>query len=117
MDKELSKMFDLIHFIEPGLASEKITEERIIAKGEKFMKSHCSSTVCMFQVKKKCVDPGWYYCMEHPVRMLIGEFMKLSYIPLPLMTEDGQKYKEFKDMYGKEPNESNRSSLKTWVIN
>ena len=43
--------------------------------------------------------------------------MKLSYIPLPLMTEDGQKYKEFKDMYGKEPNESNRSSLKTWVIN
>ena len=52
MDKELSKMFDLIHFIEPGLASEKITEERIIAKGEKFMKSHCSSTVCMFQVKK-----------------------------------------------------------------
>lgn len=38
--------------------------------------------------------------------------MKLSYIPLPLMTEDGQKYKKFKDMYGKEPDESNRSSLK-----
>lgn len=80
MDKELSEMFDLIHFIEPGLASEKITKETI-AKGkhiDKFMKSHCSSTTYMFQVKKKCVDPRCYYCMEHPVRMLMGEFMKLS---------------------------------------
>ena len=29
----------------------------------------------------------------NPVRIPMGEFMKLSYIPLPLMTEDGQKYK------------------------
>ena len=65
MDKELSEMFDLIHFIEPGLASGKITKDTI-AKGEhieKFMKSHCSSTMYMFQVKT-CVDPGCYYCME-----------------------------------------------------
>ena len=63
MDKELSEMFDLIHFIESGLASEKITKDTI-AKGEridKFMKSHCSS---LHVSGKTCVDPGCYYCME-----------------------------------------------------
>ena len=42
----------------------------------------------------------------NPIRIPMGEFMKFSYIPLPLMTENGQKYKEFKDMYGKEPDKS-----------
>ena len=48
----------------------------------------------------------------NPIRMAMGEFMKLSYIPLPLMTEGGQKYKEFKRMYWKEPDESGCRSLK-----
>ena len=48
-DKELSEMFNLIHFIEPGLASEKITKDTI-TKGEHIDK-FCSSTTYMFQVK------------------------------------------------------------------
>ena len=65
MDKELSEMFDLIHFIEPGLASGKITKDTIAKREhiDKFMKSRCSSTMYMFQVKT-CADPGCYYCME-----------------------------------------------------
>ena len=56
MDKELSEMFDLIHFIEPGLASGKITKDTIAKREhiDKFMKSRCSSTMYMFQVKNVC---------------------------------------------------------------
>ena len=52
MDKELSEMFDLIHFIEPGLTSQKITKNTI-AK-EEHTDKFCSSITYMFLVKKVC---------------------------------------------------------------
>lgn len=112
-NRELSEMFEQIPFIEPNPSPDKINKDTLTKEKHlcKFMESHCSSTMYMFQVKK-CMDLSCYYCIQHPVKMPMEEFKKLSFIPLPLMMEDGQKYKEFKDLYEKKPDESDRPSLK-----
>ena len=111
-EKELSEFFELIHFIQPDLPSEHLTKDILMEKEQlrKFMGSHCNFTAYLFQVQK-CLDPECYYCSQHPVRMPMDDFQKLSFVPLPLMA-DNDKHSEFIDLYGKGVDERDRPSSK-----
>ena len=111
-EADIANCFKLIHYIEPGLPQENIKKETLTQNEHlrKFMSRHCSSTAYLFQVKK-CLDPTCYYCVEYPIQMPKEEFQKLSFVLLPLIV-DGDRYAEFKDLYGKDVDEKDRPSIK-----
>ena len=109
---ELQQCFNLIHCIESTLSPDNITKETLAGTEhlQTFIATHCSSTAYLFQVKK-CLDPRCGYCRFHPVRMPVEDFQKISFVPLPLITV-GEKYADFKDLYGKAVDERDRPSSK-----
>ena len=45
--------------------------------------------------------------------MPVEQFKEMSYLPLPILDESKEHFKLFKDVYGQDPNEKDRPSLKS----
>jgi len=97
-DTNMKQFWEQLFMIQPNLSCEninkKILSDPVNIKIQQFMESHCSITKYLFQVKK-CLSENCLYCTNHPVRLPMDQFKKLSYIPLPLL--DGEKYSPFAD--------------------
>ncbi len=65
-----------------------------------------------FQLKKCPPDDPCVYCVLNPVRMPADVFADLNFIPDPVPVSDGDKYKDFADVYGTETTDSARPGLK-----
>ena len=64
------------------------------------MKTHCHASAYAFQIEK-CLSDTCFYCKENPVRLLIDEFKKLHFLPLPLLDTTSL----FEEVYGRPPSD------------
>lgn len=52
------------------------------------------------------------YCSKQPVWSTSQEFSDLAFLPLPLIDATGERYQKFDKLYGSEPKDTDRPSLK-----
>lgn len=106
-DDEITDHFENIRFIEPSLEQHHEVNQKILKTAtslKKFLDHHCSSTKYLFHIKK-CTDMSCYYCQQHPIRMQASEFASLSFIPLPTLLPNKEKYAGFDALFGTPPDE------------
>lgn len=106
-DDEITDHFENIRFIEPRLEQHHDVNQKTLKMAtslKKFLDNHCSSTKYLFQIKK-FTDLSCYYCQQHPIRMQASEFASLSFIPLPTLLSNKEKYAGFDALFGTPPDE------------
>ena len=112
-DIDMQNLWVKIFEIQKNLVYENINKnvflqpENILI--QQFMDTHCSVTKYLFQVKK-CLSQDCVYCSNHPVRLPMEHFKKLSFVPLPLLHDEN--YAKFSALYGKTVDEKDCPSTK-----
>ena len=85
----------------------KMVDLKKCNKLQDFMTQHCKATHYAFQIKK-CGSPECDYCSQKPPRLQCA----LHFMPDPVIAPslDGEKYKEFDEVFGTDTTDDDRPS-------
>ena len=107
-EEEIHSLWENVRKIDGSLERTDTTKE--LTKGKKeyqeFMHSHCKIRHYMFSIKK-CNDIECSVCK--PPRLPADVFCDIHHLPDPI--PDGDKYKDFEEVYGSQTSEKHRPSL------
>lgn len=107
-EEEIQSLWDDVRKIDGSLEPADTT--KVLTKGKKelqeFMQSHCKVRHYMFSVKK-CNDIDCRICK--PPWLPPDVFCDIHHLPDPI--PDGDKYKDFEEVYGSQTSEKHRPSL------
>ena len=56
------------------------------------------------------MDPACFYCIQHPIRLPMEQYLELNYLPLPLLDASKEHYLKFEDVYGKPISDADQPS-------
>ncbi|KAK3095270.1 hypothetical protein FSP39_012504 [Pinctada imbricata] len=99
-----------------GASAEKINlsactkDIRDSKEFQEFVNMHCVSTHYSFQIMKCVGEMPCAYCAVHGVRLPSDVIESLSFLPCPVPDANGEHYKCFKELYGKEVDDTHRPS-------
>lgn len=107
-EEEIQSLWDNVRQIDSSLERKDTT--KVLTKEKKelqeFMQSHCKVRHYMFSVKK-CTDTNCSVC--NPPRLPTDVFSTIHHLPDPI--PNGDKYKDFEEVYGTQTSENHRPSL------
>jgi len=108
---DMDEQFQHALYIDTSLKPDSLTAKDLKSAPslERFMENHCHASKYVFQVKK-CTDVSCFYCQEHPIRLPEDVFHSLSFLPLPLLDNSKEHYKDFSIVYGQVPSDIDRPS-------
>ena len=105
-EEEIQSLWDVRQIdssLERKDTTKVLTKEKEL---QEFMQSHCKVRHYMFSVKK-CTDTNCSVC--NPPRLPTDVFSTIHHLPDPI--PNGDKYKDFEEVYGTQTSENHRPSL------
>ena len=107
-EEEIQSLWDNVRKIDGSL--ERTDTTKVLTKGkeelQEFMQNHCKIRHYMFSVKKSS-DADCSICK--PPRLPPDIYGNIHHLPDPI--PDGDKYKDFEEVYGSQTSEKHRLSL------
>ena len=92
-EADITEQFKHALFFDPSLRKDDLSAKtlRESKQLQSFIKVHCHTSAYAFQVKK-CLSDVCFYRQENPIRLLIEDFKKLHFLPLPLLDVTKEHY-------------------------
>jgi len=110
--EELKVLFEAVKQIDPNIEITNTTKKSLSKCGrlKRFLDTHTIQHHYIFQIKK-CAQPDCEFGCREPV-LPVDIFSKLSWLPDPVYSSTSNKYLPYQDVYGRQPTEKDRPSIK-----